>query len=148
VAGLRALLGAAGQEIKQLVGFSALLEERLLPVDTVNAAVLTQGGRSGTIALSFGTEFKSGLEIEILTTKGSVAWTPKDVKVKTAENKDGETTLFEWDSGVAAEVHAFASSVEAKTADERQTPREALKDLEILEGLLTSGEAKGALVQF
>lgn len=154
VAALRMLLAAAGgQQIRRLAGFSGLLDERLVPVDTVHAAAATQDGKTGTIAMSFGTEFKSGLEVEVVTTRGSVVWTPTEVRTvtrKAAGGGAGETVEerreFPYDTGVKPEVDAFAAAIAAGELDERQTPLEALRDLEILQGLLESG-AGGALVK-
>lgn len=82
------------------------------------------------------------MNIELVTTKGSVTVSPVDVVVK---SKDGEQrTEFARDSGVKAEVRAFAGAIEGR-ADERLSPREALRDLEVLQGLLESGEAGGAV---
>ncbi|KAK3940409.1 hypothetical protein QBC46DRAFT_385315 [Diplogelasinospora grovesii] len=146
VAGLRLLLTSLSpsNEISSLAAFSTLLEERLLPVDTVHAVAKTQSGKIGTISLSFGTEFKSGLEIDVNTTKGSVFWEPKSVRVVTSAGE--ETRKFEKDSGVKAEVAAFGKSIVEGKADPRQTPEEGLKDLEVLQRLLESGEA-GASVK-
>jgi len=148
VAGLRALLSAAGgQEIAQVAAFSALLEERLLPVDTVHAVAVTKEGKTGTIGLSFGTEFKAGLEVEIVTTNGSIVWNPRGVQTTTT--KDGEKVEtkeeFGSDSGVTAEVAAFVAAIAAGKEDPRQTPLEALKDLEIIQALLESGAAGAAV---
>ena len=133
-----------GQEIKQLAGFSALLEERLLPIDTVNAAAITQDGKSGTISITFGTEFKSGLEVDVVTTNGSLTWSMTSVKMAT-KNANGdpveETKNFEYSTGVKNEIVAFGKAIEAGKADPRHTPVEALKDLEILQKLIESGEA-------
>ncbi|KAL2018606.1 hypothetical protein VTK56DRAFT_576 [Thermocarpiscus australiensis] len=150
VAGLRFLLDAAGQEIKQLVGFSGLLDERLVPVDTLHAVARTQDGKSGTIEMSFGTEFKSGLEVEIVTTNGSVVWSPTEVRT-VARKQDGSAEKvearkeFPYDSAVKAEVAAFARALEGGKADPLQAPSEALKDLEILQRLLESGDAGAAV---
>lgn len=145
VAALRFLLGAAGDEVKQLTCFSSLLEEKLLPVDTVHAVLATRGGANGTLGISFGTEFKSGLEVEIVTTKGAVTWTPTEVKVvRKADGGDKaeEKESFAHDSGGVDEEDAvFARSIAAGAVDPLQTPEEALKDLEILQTLLESGEA-------
>ncbi|KAK0629256.1 hypothetical protein B0T17DRAFT_182094 [Bombardia bombarda] len=153
VAGLRQLLGAlpqAPQRIVSLAGFSALLEARLPPVDTVHAVALTQDGKAGTIAISFGTEFRSGLEIEVVTTNGAVTWTQTTVKTVTRDqlgDKVETNEEFVYDSGVKAEVAAFAEAIEkAKGGDPRQSPEEALRDLEILQRLLESGEG-GAVVK-
>ncbi|KAK4149488.1 oxidoreductase-like protein [Chaetomidium leptoderma] len=151
VAGLRFLLAAAGQDIKQLVGYSALLDQRLIPVDTVHAVAITQDGKSGTIGISFGTEFKSGMEIEVVTTNGAVSWDTTVVKTVARKGGSGderveETKEFPYSSGVTAELGAFAKAVEAGKLDVLQTPLEALKDLEILQRLLESG-AGGAAVK-
>lgn len=149
MAALRLLLGAAGDEVAKLACFSTLLEEKLLPVDTVHAVLATRGGSNGTATISFGTEFKSGLEVEIVTTSGAVTWNPSEVKVvrKTSGgDKTEEKETLVRDSGVKAEVAAFAKSFGDGAVDPLQTPEEALKDLEILQALLESGEA-GASVK-
>ncbi|KAK4182373.1 oxidoreductase-like protein [Podospora australis] len=144
VAALRYILEATGQRIEKLAGFSALLEERLVPVDTVNAVALTQDGKSGTVVITFGTEFKDGLEVEIITTKGTVTWSPR--AVITATGKQGESKKeFGYNSGVQAEVAAFEKAVAAGKADPLQSPEEALKDLSVLQGLLESGDAGAAV---
>jgi predicted dehydrogenase len=145
VAGLRFLLAAAGQEIKQLVGTSGLVDEKLIPVDTVHAVATTQDRKSGTIIISFGTEFKSGTEIEVVTTKGVVSWNP--VEVKTVTSKGEEKQEFPSSSGVTEEVAAFAEAITAGKISDLQSPQEALKDLEILQGLLESGAGEGAVVK-
>lgn len=143
IAGLRLLLSSLGQDISQVVGYSHLLEERLVPVDTVHAVALTNEGKSGTISISFGTQFKSGLEVEVVTTQGAVYWNPTQVKTKT---KDGEKTEdFERSSGVKEEVAAFAKAIEQGKTEKNQTPEEALKDLEVVQRLLESGEEKGVV---
>jgi len=154
IAALRLLLGASGADnrISGVAAFMNLLEERLPPVDTVHAVAVTKSGRSGTIAISFGTEFKSGLEIEIVTTKGAVIWNPRGVKTVTKDPSTGEKVESEdkypnYDSGVKAEVAQFARSIaEGKVeADAKQSPSEALGDLEVIQALLESGKAGGLL---
>lgn len=132
VAGLRLLLGAVGEELNQVSSVGNLLVERLGPVDTVHALATTKSGVSGTVVMSFGTEHKRGLTIEVVTTNGSVTWSPTEVSGKE----------FQYDSGVKSEVAAFGKSLDAKTPDPLQTPEEAFKDLQVLEGLL---ESKGQL---
>ncbi|EAQ85423.1 hypothetical protein CHGG_09437 [Chaetomium globosum CBS 148.51] len=143
VAGLRFLLEAAGQEIKQLVGFSGLLDEKLIPVDTVQAVALTGNRKSGTIIITFGTEFKSGTEVEVVTTKGAVSWNP--VEVKTVTSKGEEKKEFPSSNGVTEEVAAFGEAINAGQINNLQSPQEALKDLEILQRLLESGAGEGAV---
>ncbi|KAK3492770.1 uncharacterized protein B0T23DRAFT_317220 [Neurospora hispaniola] len=141
IAGLRLLLSELNQEITHVAGFSALLEERLLPVDTVHAVALTNDGKSGTISISFGTQFKTGLEVEVVTTQGSVYWNPTQIKTKTKEGE--KTEEFEKSTGVKEEMAAFAKAIENGQTEKEQTPEEALKDLEVVQRLLESGEGKG-----
>ncbi|KAK3342560.1 hypothetical protein B0H65DRAFT_223273 [Neurospora tetraspora] len=143
IAGLRMLLSELNQEITHVAGFSALLEERLLPVDTVHAVALTNNGKSGTISMSFGTQFKSGLEIEVVTTQGSVYWNHNQVKTKTKEGE--KTDEFEKSTGVKEEMVAFAKAIEKGETEKYQTPEEALRDLEVVQRLLESGEGKGVV---
>lgn len=152
VAALRMLLAAAGDELFKVAGFSSLLEERLLPLDTINAVALTRKGVAGTIAISFGTEFKSGTEVEVITTNGSVCWSP--TKVNTLKRKDGgpedeKEEVSKWfphSTGVKEEVAAFARSMETGQLDELLSLEEALKDLEVVQGLLDSGAEGGKMV--
>lgn len=101
--------------------------------------------------MSFGSEFKSGFTIELVTTNGSVRLTPGVVNVTRKgpdDEKVEETKTFEFNSGVKAEVAAFAQSITDGKVDARQAPSEALKDLEILQALLESGEDFGAIKTF
>ena len=137
IAGLRLLLGAAGEEVNQVVSFADLLVDRLGPHDTVHAVASTKSGAKGTITISFGTEHKKGLEVEIVTTNGTVTWNPEEVKVS------DKTQKFAFSSGVKAEVAVFGKSLESETPDSKQTPEEAFADLQFLEGLLESkGQVK------
>ncbi|KAF4960431.1 hypothetical protein FSARC_10491 [Fusarium sarcochroum] len=146
VASLRLLLNAIGQEVKQVVAFSSLLEEHLPPVDTVHAIVSTNRSRNGTICISFGVEHKSGLEIEIVTTNGAVVWTPVSVKSTTKLNSDGsidETKEFVYNNAVRNEFEAFGEAILTGSPDLRQAPLEALRDLALLQALLESAEGNG-----
>jgi len=145
IAALRYLLAAAaaGSRIARVACFSALLQEHLVPVDTVNATAVTDTGCSGIISMTFATEFKRGTEVEIVTTKGSVLWTPVSVKVVKDASlvvRSEVTKEFGQSTGVVEEMAAFAAAIEQGKLDERQTPLEALRDLEVLQRLLESGE--------
>ncbi|VBB80435.1 Putative Oxidoreductase [Podospora comata] len=146
VAALRYLLGASGQELSKVTAYTALLEKRLQPLDTIHGVASTKQGVNGSIVLSFGTEFKNGTDLEIITTNGTVSWSPTEVKTVT---KEGESKKeFEYSSGVGEEVAVFARAIKAGTekVDGLQTPEEAFRDLEVLEGLLESGSG-GAKVK-
>ncbi|KAM0276300.1 hypothetical protein ACHAQH_006889 [Verticillium albo-atrum] len=150
VAGLRMLLGAVGEDVGEVSARTALLQEKLAPVDSVHAVAMTEAGAIGTVSISFGTEFKSGFEVQVVTTEGSVTMTPVDVKT-VRRGKDGkkaeETKEFARCSGVPAELEAFGASLKEGKADGRQDTTQALKDLAILQGLLESGAAEGQAKQ-
>lgn len=150
VAGLREFLSALNDSIEKAVSFSAQMQPHLPPVDTVNGAYLLKSGRSGTISLSFGTEFKSDFLIEVTSTNGSVAMTSAGVKVVEKNGSDGDRkeALKEFPSstGVGLEVEAFGRAIESKTPDARQSAEEALLDLVLVEKLLNSGEQGGAVL--
>lgn len=82
------------------------------------------------------------MNIELVTTNGSVKVSPVDVVVNSSKGE--EKSAFARDSGVKAEVRAFAEAIKGE-GDERLSPREALGDLVVLEALLKSGEAGGAV---
>ncbi|KAF3762111.1 NAD(P)-binding protein [Cryphonectria parasitica EP155] len=145
VAGLRYMLAAVGEDIKYLAAFTSLQKKKLPPVDTLHGVAKTQNG-AGILCLSYGTEYKSGVELEVVTDNGSVTWNGPTVTI-TMKSSSGEKAEqskdFSYDSGVTAEVAAFGHSINAGKADPRQTPIEALKDLEALQKLLLSGESNG-----
>ncbi len=96
-----------------------------------------------------------------MTTNGAVIWTPTGVTTVTrsisvekqeetrafvlAGGGEGKKKDFVYENGVPAEIEAFGRSLVTGKADPRQAPMEAIKDLEILEAILQSGENNGAL---
>ena len=140
---LRLLLGAIEDKIEQVIAYSTLLDDHLIPVDTIQAIAATKSGRSGTISLSFGTKFKSGLEIDIVTTKGALLWTPIKVQFTTASDSCdiiNQVKEFVYNNAVRTELKAFFYSLSKGSPDPLQTPLEALQDLAILQALLESAE--------
>ena len=108
-------------------------------------------GNNGTFNVSFGCEFKSGFEIQVVTDKGAVTVTPTDVTTTTKNSsgeKEDKVEKFEYSSGVIPEILSFAQSIEAGKGDERATPQQALMDLRILQSLLESGEDNGQVKSF
>ncbi|KAF8542188.1 hypothetical protein BDD12DRAFT_916357 [Trichophaea hybrida] len=141
VAGLRILLGS--EEVKRVAAFSAANMEYLPPVDTVNAVMRTKGGKVGYFALSFGTTMK-GFEFTVAC-EGGVVVVGGGGKVKVTP-RGGEETVKDFSeekNGVEQEVKAFAKAILEGKLDERQTPENALKDLELIEKMLLSGEKDG-----
>jgi len=126
--------------------FTTLLREHLPPVDTLNAIWLTKSGVSGTWAMSFGTSFAQGAEYSIACEKGIVTITRGKVVVTPEGEKEGKATEFPNEgNGVHQEVKAWAQGIVEGKVDAKQSPEEALADLEILEKMLRSGEDSGKI---
>ncbi|KAJ5398068.1 Oxidoreductase family NAD-binding Rossmann fold protein [Penicillium cosmopolitanum] len=141
IAGLRLILGST-EQIKTVSAQSYLQQSHLPPVDTVDAVVKTGSGATGVISLSWGSPF-SRHAFEFACEKGSVALNFDDVAV----NDVNYSVPFEG-RGVSAEVAEFATSIiNGKPVEKRQSPEEALADLEVLEQMLQSGEKQGEPVQ-
>lgn len=144
VAATRYLLGEEAKPIS-LTAYTTLLQSHLPPVDTVNSIWLTSSGISGTFSASFGTTL-SGAEYVIACEKGSVTVGRNTVTVIKGLERNGERTTVDFpdeEGGVKQEVKGWGEALVAGKPDPRQSPEEALADLEILELMLKSGEAQG-----
>ncbi|RBR20251.1 hypothetical protein FVER53590_26457 [Fusarium verticillioides] len=148
IASLRLLLNAIGQEAEEVMALSSLLKGHLHPVDTIHAVISITGSRHGTVCISFGAEHKSTLEIEIISTRGVVVWTPvsvaSNIKPDSGESTS-ETKEFIYNNGVKAEFEAFCQAVLQNFPDPRQSPPEAVGDLALLQGLLESAKCNGLM---
>lgn len=82
------------------------------------------------------------MTLEVVTTNGSVKFSPVDVLVSSSTGE--ETKELMRDSSIKAKGRAFAEAIRGK-ADKSLSLREALRDLVGFQGLLESGEAKGAV---
>ncbi|KAA8900173.1 hypothetical protein FN846DRAFT_959389 [Sphaerosporella brunnea] len=142
VASLRMLLSGAGEEVEKVSAFSACNMEYLKPVDTISAVVRTKKGTTGTLQISFGSteklfEFTVACEGGVVVVGGGGR-----VSVKDREGNE-EVKEFLDDRGIKEEFAAFAEGVRKGELHPDQTPEEALKDLELIEKLLLSGEKDG-----
>lgn len=139
-AALRLILGPA-ERLSILSAQSQLQQSFLPPVDTVDAVAKTESGVTGVISLSWGSSFNDQI-FEVACEKGVVTLNFDDVTV------NGEKHHVEFDGkGVEPEVAEFANSILSGKPDSRQSPEQALADLEILEQMLRSGEKDGEKVQ-
>jgi|TARA_R110002003_G_scaffold388_14_gene19400 predicted dehydrogenase len=146
VAATRLLLAGAGAKITSLSAFTAQLQEHLPPVDTLNATLLLSNAASGTLSISFGTT-DTGSEYLVACEKGSVHVSRGKVTV-TKDGKVVEEKEFKDEgNGVKQEVKAWAESLESGKWKVEQSPEEALRDLEIIESALKSGEQGGKVVE-
>jgi predicted dehydrogenase len=145
VAGIRGLLGSSAAP-KSISAYTALLQPHLPPVDTVYSIWLTRSGVLGTFSMSFGTTF-SGLTFNVACEKGVVTISGKTVTLKETGKQPIEKHFPEQGSGVKPEVAAWAESLVAGKPDSRQSPEEALADLEILEKMLNS-DSKSEILRY
>lgn len=142
VAAIRQMLRPDNAIIK-VSAFTEQLQPHLPPVDTVNAVLQTKSGVSGTFSVSFGTTARGG-GYSIACENGTVTAMRGRVVV-TNDGQEGEENVEFPDegAGVKQEVQAWAEGIAGGSIDLRLSPEEALKDLELLEAMLRSGESGG-----
>jgi predicted dehydrogenase len=139
LAGIRLLLGSE-EPFVSLSAHTTQLQSHLPPVDTVDATLKTKNGATGTVSISFGSTFK-GSGYSVACEKGVVNVMRETVKVGNETNEvQNEKT------GVPPEVRIWGEAIEAGKADPRQSPEEALADLELLESMLRSGDQNGQAI--
>lgn len=141
IAVLRLLLGTDAQPAT-LSAYSSLLQKHLPPHDTITSIWQTKDGISGTFAISFGSTY-AARDTTIIAEKGSVSIVSDKVIVRKFDGETTEKAVTWGDFGVKNEVAAWAASLEAGKPDPKQSPGEALADLELLEKMLQSGEEGG-----
>jgi len=147
VAATRYLLGETNKP-KSLSAYTALLQPHLPPVDTVNSIWQTTSGISGTFSVSFGTPSGDGTEYTVNCENGSVTIVGHKVTVVEGvypDSKSSEKEFPDEENGVKQEVKAWGKSLVEGKPNKLQSPEQALADLEILELMLRSGEADGAV---
>lgn len=133
VAAVRLLIGRANPIIR-VSAQTTQLQPYLPPVDTLDAVLKLRSGVTGSFSVSFGTTFSESRYL-IACEKGVVEVTENTVSVKQGEGKDvKETNKSFLTDGMAVkeEIDAWAEGLEKGYQDPRQSPEEALKDLEIV----------------
>jgi predicted dehydrogenase len=145
IAATRLLLQGGGEAPAKVSAFTAQLQQHLPPVDTLHATIQLGNGSSGTLSISFGTTDK-GSEYVVAAEKGTVHISRGKV-VLTRDGKDEVKEFPNEGNGVKQEIAAWAQSLEKDEADPAQSPEEALKDLQVLEAALRSGEQGGQAVE-
>ncbi|KAJ5083581.1 hypothetical protein N7456_013008 [Penicillium angulare] len=137
VAGLRLILGG-NEKIATVSAHSQQQQKHLPPVDTVDAVVKTNSGATGVVSLSWGSPFDDNI-FEFACEKGVVKMHFDGVTVNDQDH------VIEFDGkGVTPEIAEFAAAVSnMRPVAKRQSPEEALADLEVLEQMLQSGEQDG-----
>jgi predicted dehydrogenase len=140
-AGLRLLLGKDNPLIT-ISAFSGQLQPHLPPVDTVEGTARAKNGAVGTLSISFGTTYK-GTEYTVAGEKGYVSVNNRSLVTVNGKEEKVEDEK----SGVPPEVRAWGEALSQGTANEAQSPEEALADLELIEAMLKSGEQGGVPIQ-
>ncbi|GFG27032.1 60S ribosomal protein L32 [Aspergillus udagawae] len=137
IAALRLILGSS-DPVTMISAQSCLQQQHLAPLDTVDAVMKTRSGATGVLSLSYGSAFNDQV-FEFDCERGLVALNFDRLTVK------GESNELAFDGrGVSREVAVFATTIaNGGSVDKRQSPEEALADLEIMEKMLTSGERDG-----
>ncbi|KPM36001.1 hypothetical protein AK830_g10583 [Neonectria ditissima] len=144
-AATRMLLGAAASRPAAVRAVTALVQPHLPPIDSASALVQTTSGATGTVQLSCGSHLKA-FDWEFGFERGSVKVNGQTVRVKRAGDDQEEESVreFEYSTGVAEEVAAWAAALVSGTPDARMSPEEALADVEFLERMFVSGQQDGA----
>ncbi|KAI1085228.1 NAD(P)-binding protein [Whalleya microplaca] len=143
-AGLRKLLGSE-YSVESLIAQTSLVSSHLPPVDTINAVLKTKSGVFGSYIHSAGTtmqafEFHVACEQGYVKAEGSKVVTVRGVGPEAVT----EEKVFERTTGVKEEAQAWAESILSGVPNPDQTPELALRDLELMEKMLTSGDEDGA----
>jgi predicted dehydrogenase len=144
IAATRLMLEGGGEKVQKVAAFTSQLQEHLPPVDTVDATIQLSNQRSGTLSISFGTTLK-GSEYACACEKGSVVRTFGKV-VTTVDGKEEVEEFPDEETGVKQEIKAWGEALQSGKRNEKQSGEEALKDLQVLEALLRSGEDGGKVV--
>lgn len=140
-AAARMMLADASSRASTVRALTTQVQPHLPPIDTVNAVIRTKGGAIGAFNFSCGSQL-SAFTYDFAY-KGGVVSIDGD-KV-TVQAKGGEKTSkdFERTSGVSEEVACWAQGLRDGKQDGRQTPEEALADLEFLQAIFESGDNGG-----
>ena len=145
MAGMRLLLGESSKPTT-VSAFTSLSKPYLAPVDTVHGIWQTISGASGTISASHGSPL-CAREYTVACENGSVTLSPDgEVTVRRGDEPDCQITKksFPDERGdVRREVAAWAQGILDGKPDPKQSPEEALADLELMEAMLQSGEQLG-----
>ena len=117
------------------------------PRDSLNAVIQVSNGNSGTLRISYGTEFFDAFYIQIVTDEGAVTITPTNVTVDANDKDEIKTTrtrTFQRESGRKRELAVFAKGIENGQTETRGDPREAFMDLKVMQAILKSAQEDGS----
>jgi len=145
---IRAVVG----EVKQLSAQVTQLQKHLPPADTFSASFTFVNGSVGSCDLSFGASKYSQLQpprLHVIGEKGAII-VQKDF-VEIIEGSEKGTVTFKPsidtsdDIAIIEEFRGFLRQIKTGTKD-RNSPREALNDLILIESILVSGSTGKTIV--
>jgi predicted dehydrogenase len=128
-AATRLLLGADNAPV-QTSAYTTQLQPHLPPLDTLDASVKLKSGVTGTFSVSFGTTF-TGSEYAVACEGGTV-WVSRGKVIVTKDGKEEVKEFKEEGNGVKQEIKAWGEALEKGKVHPRQSPEEALRDLEMV----------------
>ena len=126
--------------------FTTQNQKHLPPLDTLDACLKTKTGGTGTVSISFGTTL-SGSEYTVGFEGGSVSVVPgtlqkmvhgkeqrADVGTVTTliDGKEETKQIEDEGTGVVPEIRAWGEALVAGKPNPKQSPEEALADLEMV----------------
>ena len=129
--------------------FTTQNQQHLPPLDTLDACLKTKSGGTGTVSISFGTTV-SGSEYVVGFEGGSVSAVPgmlqkmvhgkeEQVNIGTVttviNGKEDAKQIEDEGSGVMPEIRAWGEALAAGKPNPKQSPEEALADLEMVSKL-------------
>lgn len=127
-----------------VIGYSALAQAYLAPVDTLSAVIKTQSGAVGSFNCSWGTTLPRAAEYQIACEHGSVTVEGDKGWIAYPDGRRVEKDFpFTAGAGVMEEVHAWAEAMVEGKENPLLTPEITLGDLELLESMLRSADDNG-----
>lgn len=126
-----------GQEITRVSAFTRQMRPDLPPADTLSAALAFENGVIGSYAVSFAAGVPFPTYLTIVGDKG-VLRADRDFLELTV-NGTAERLPLAKDKSINEELKAFAAAIRSGEPH-RNTPREALQDVAVVEAMLRSAE--------
>ena len=137
MAALRLLMGDA----LQVTGFTALVREDMPPTDTLTASILFESGALGNFGMTFAAPSGSDSGLTVVCEQGMIR--VRNDQLEITQSGQTDRSLFS-EHGVYNEFVAFADAIQ-NGAPHRNTAREALRDVALLEAMLKSAESGAAV---
>ena len=132
MAELRLLMG----EARHVAAFTALVREDMPPVDTVTASIRFESGALGTFAMTFAAAYGSDSGLTVICEQGMIR--VRNDHLEVTQSGQTDRSLFS-EHAIYQEFAAFAAAIQ-DGKPHRNTAREALRDVALLEAMFRSAE--------